>query len=218
MIACTHAYSPNAEEALSLLADPSPVSKSSIEQACKSFLDFGVGPEGTGAVVIRSGSLGAYVASRSQPGTWIEAYWRTEERVVDVTGDFLFPPNGRTSDALCGATGLSSPHASLRDQGAGNSFLGGLAAGLVLTNGDVFEGKRWPQYYITNALTRTNVGPPSAALYGTVSASYTVEQLGLPQITRASDDVRSEEWNGDSPWRRLQELKARGIQTTEGGK
>ena len=27
------------------------------------------------------------------------------------------------------------------DQGAGNSFLGGLAAGLALTNGDVFEGK-----------------------------------------------------------------------------
>jgi len=81
--------SPNAEEALSLLADPSPVSKSSIERASKSFLDFGVGPGGTGTVVVRSGSLGAYVASRSQPGAWIDAYWRAEERVVDVTGDFL---------------------------------------------------------------------------------------------------------------------------------
>ncbi|KAH9007091.1 Ribokinase-like protein [Lactarius hatsudake] len=130
--------SPNAEEALSLLADPSPISA--------------VGPSGTGSVVIRSGSLGVYIASRSQSGTWIDAYWRTEERVVDVTG-------------------------------AGNSFLGGLAAGLVLTNGDVFE----------------------AALYGTVSA------LGLPKITRASGDVRNEEWNGDSPWVRLHELKARGI-------
>ncbi|KAH8999376.1 Ribokinase-like protein [Lactarius akahatsu] len=150
--------SPNAEEALALLADPSPVSKSSIERACKSFLDFGVGPGGTGSVVIRSGSLGVYVASRSQSGAWIDAYWRTEGRVVDVTG-------------------------------AGNSFLGGLAAGLVLTNGDVFE----------------------AALYGTVSASYTVEQLGLPKITRTSEDVRNEEWNGDSPWGRLHELKARGI-------
>ncbi|KAH9045677.1 hypothetical protein EDB85DRAFT_1907861 [Lactarius pseudohatsudake] len=91
--------SPNAEEALALLADPSPVSKSSIERACKSFLDFGVGPSGTGSVVIRSGSLGAYVASRSQSGTWIDAYWRTEERVVDVTGDFLLLPKvgGRTA-------------------------------------------------------------------------------------------------------------------------
>jgi sugar/nucleoside kinase (ribokinase family) len=94
---------------------------------------------------------------------WIEAYWSTEERVVDVTG-------------------------------AGNSFLGGLAAGLVLTNGDVFE----------------------AARYGTISASYIVEQLSLPKITRASSDVRNEEWNGDSPWGRLQELKARSTQGTEG--
>ena len=37
---------------------------------------------------------------------------------------------------------INSSHLS-REQGAGNSFLGGLAAGLVLTNGDVFEGKRW---------------------------------------------------------------------------
>lgn len=48
-----------------------------------------------------------------------------------------------------------------------------------------------------------------AAFHATVSSSYTVEQFGLPQITRPSSDVRSEEWNGDSPWARLQELKAR---------
>ncbi|KAH9077447.1 hypothetical protein EDB83DRAFT_1710581 [Lactarius deliciosus] len=153
----------------------------------QSFLDFGVGPSGTGSVVIRSGSLGVYVASRSQPGTWIDAYWRTEERVVDVTGDSLHPKMGWRP-----ALDPRAYHISLRlsrDQGAGNSFLGGLAAGLVLTNGDVFE----------------------AALYGTVSASYTVEQLGLPKITWASGDVRNEEWNGDSPWVRLHELKARGI-------
>jgi len=148
--------SPNAEEALALLSIPSPPTKSSIERACEAFLDFGVGPSGTGCVIIRSGSMGAYIASRSRPGAWIDAYWRTDERVVDVTG-------------------------------AGNSFLGGLAAGLALTNGDVF----------------------AAAYHATVSASYTVEQYGLPQITRSSSDVRAEEWNGDSPWGRLQELKAR---------
>ncbi|KAI0301807.1 Ribokinase-like protein [Multifurca ochricompacta] len=148
--------SPNAEEALGLLSIPLPVTKSRVELACQTFLDSGVGPGGAGWVVIRSGSMGAYVASRSHPGIWIEAYWGTEERVIDVTG-------------------------------AGNSFLGGLAAGLTLTNGDVFE----------------------AAFHATVSASYTVEQFALPQITRTSGDVRNEEWNGDSPWGRLQELKAR---------
>ncbi|KAI0303136.1 Ribokinase-like protein [Russula brevipes] len=130
---------PNAEEALALLSIPSPPTKSSIERACEAFLDFGVGPSGTGWVIIRSGSMGAYIASRS----------------------------GRAR--------------------AGNSFLGGLAAGLALTNGDVF----------------------AAAFHATVSASYTVEQYGLPQITRSSSDVRAEEWNGDSPWGRLQELTAR---------
>jgi hypothetical protein len=93
--------SPNAEEALGLLSVPLPPTKSSIEQACKAFLDFGVGPGGTGWVIIRSGSMGAYVASRSQPGTWIDAYWRTDERVVDVTGKFLMlqhgPPSGLSS-------------------------------------------------------------------------------------------------------------------------
>jgi len=127
-----------------------------IEQACKAFLDFGVGLGGAGWVIIRSGHMGAFIACRSQPGKWMDPYWRTEECIVDVTG-------------------------------AGNSFLGGLAAGLSLRDGDVYE----------------------AAYFATVSASYTIEQYGLPRITRPSGDVLSEEWNGDSPWRRLQELKAR---------
>jgi len=148
--------SPNAEEALNLLSFSLPPTKSSIEQACKAFLGLGIGPGGTGWVIIRSGSMGAYVASRSQPGAWIDAYWRNDERVVDVTG-------------------------------AGNSFLGGLAAGLVLTNGDI----------------------PEAAFHATVSASYTIEQYGLPQLTGPSSDVRNEKWNGDSPWGRLRELRAR---------
>ena len=123
---------------------------------------------------------------------------------MDVTGDFLTPSWAHTVDPRAY---LSPRHTPPCDQGAGNSFLGGLAAGLVLTNGDVFEGKR--RGY-TKRTTSQHVSP-SAALYGTVSASYTVEQLGLPKITRASSEVRSEEWNGDSPWGRLQELKARGM-------
>ncbi|KAH9999424.1 Ribokinase-like protein [Russula vinacea] len=148
--------SPNAEEALRLLSLPLPPTKSLIEQACNAFLDFGVGLGGAGWVIIRSGEIGAFIACRTLPGKWIEPYWRTGERVVDVTG-------------------------------AGNSFLGGLAAGLTLGDGDVYD----------------------AAFFATISASYTIEQHGLPRITRPSSDVLSEEWNGDSPWRRLEELKAR---------
>lgn len=52
-------------------------------------MEYGVGPEGNGAVVIRSGALGAYVATRKGGGEWIPAFWNVPEHVVDVTGGFL---------------------------------------------------------------------------------------------------------------------------------
>jgi len=72
--------------------------------------------------------------------------------------------------------------------GAGNSFLGGLAAGLLLADGDVYE----------------------AAFYATVSAGFTIEQEGLPNlsVTTAGGNL-DEQWNGDSPQRRLEELRTR---------
>lgn len=48
--------------------------------------------------------------------------------------------------------------------GAGNAFIGGFVAGLKLTHGN----------------------PYAAVLYGTVSSSFVVEQLGLPAITPSS--------------------------------
>ncbi|EMD41032.1 hypothetical protein CERSUDRAFT_111603 [Gelatoporia subvermispora B] len=151
--------SPNAEEALSLLSMPQPPTKSTIEEACRKFLDLGVGDDGHGHVIIRSGHMGAFVANRER-SAWIDAYWTEQnaEKVVDVTG-------------------------------AGNSFLGGLAAGLLMTGEDIFE----------------------ATLYATVSASFVVEQFGLPTLTRTIDEpgTEHEQWNEDSPRRRLKELQKR---------
>lgn len=157
--------SPNAEEALGLLSiDKAGVDDSSvIESAAAQFLSFGVGPEGSGYVVIRCGAMGAYGATSKAgeiEGWWVPAYWGSEDAgaVVDVTG-------------------------------AGNAFLGGLSAGLSLSNGDVRE----------------------ALLYATVSAGYTIQQLGLPQIeykkSNAADSI--EIWNGDIPRDRLEQLKRR---------
>jgi hypothetical protein len=85
---------------------------------------------------------------------------------------------------------------------AGNSFLGGYIAGLSLSSGDPYE----------------------AALYATVSASFVVEQFGLPVLNpeaeRGSEPGSSkgeeqgdrgahERWNGDSPWNRLDALRGR---------
>ncbi|KAG7097280.1 hypothetical protein E1B28_004645 [Marasmius oreades] len=140
--------SPNAEEALSLLSISLPPIPSIIEQVADTFLKLGV----KDAVVIRSGSLGAYVLTHQRGGKWIPAFWGEDAKeIVDVTG-------------------------------AGNSFLGGLGAGLHIADGDVYE----------------------ASLYGAVSASFAIQQGGLPTLTN-----REGSWNQDFPARRLEALKKR---------
>ncbi|BEI82640.1 hypothetical protein CcaverHIS002_0305080 [Cutaneotrichosporon cavernicola] len=67
--------------------------------------------------------------------------------------------------------------------GAGNAFIGGYIAGLRLT-GD----------------------PYTAALYGMVSASFVIEQLGPPSLSVSTD---GELWNGDSAQHRLAALSER---------
>ncbi len=65
-----------------------------VEEACDRFLDMGVGPDGTGSVVIRSGAMGACVASRGRPHEWVDAFWSSKdnpEKVVDVTGTHPTP-------------------------------------------------------------------------------------------------------------------------------
>lgn len=82
--------SPNAEEALSLLSQAYEPTKALIEQAAQRFLDIGVGESGAGCVIIRSGPMGAYVASRADGGKWVAAFWsNNDEKVVDVTGGLL---------------------------------------------------------------------------------------------------------------------------------
>ena len=48
-----------------------------------------------------------------------------------------------------------------------------------------------------------------AAMYGSVSASYIIEQQGLPNLTRqySENGGVTELWNGDSPTQRLEELE-----------
>jgi sugar/nucleoside kinase (ribokinase family) len=83
-------FSPNAEEALSLLSLPLVPTKELVEQAANKFLDIGVGEGGVGCVIIRSGAMGAYVATRAKGGRWIDAFWVDRpEKVVDVTGTLL---------------------------------------------------------------------------------------------------------------------------------
>ena len=76
--------------------------------------------------------------------------------------------------------------------GVGNSFLGGFAAGYLAT-GDVVTG----------------------AQYGSVAASYMLEQIGLPHVTYG--DETAELWNGTNVQERLKEYQRRlGLSSTSG--
>jgi len=87
--------------------------------------------------------------------------------------------------------GPNDPHRVVDVTGAGNAFLGGLGAGLKFTQ-DVYE----------------------AVLHASVSASFVIEQEGLPQI---QPDGRSWKWNEDSPQRRLSDLKTRSGLSSDNG-
>lgn len=140
-------------------------------------------------VVVRFGALGCCVATQRymvaassaeslRPRlTWIDAYW-----TKDATPDF--------QDHIVDVTG------------GGNAFLGGLSAGWKLTNGDLVEGAYHWQIRLTIADPR-----PLASYYATVSASYAIEQDGLPRLASNADG--EETWNGDQPLERLGKLKAR---------
>lgn len=84
--------------------------------------------------------------------------------------------------------------------GAGNAFLGGLGAGLRFTQ-DVCEGIPGLEGGPTLTLTCS-----TAVFYASVSASFIIEQEGLP-LMEADGGLRK--WNEDSPQRRLSELRHR---------
>ncbi|WOO84512.1 putative protein [Vanrija pseudolonga] len=69
--------------------------------------------------------------------------------------------------------------------GGGNSFFGGLLAGLVLSDGDY----------------------RAASIYAATAASFAIEQRGLPVLTTSASGT--ELWNDESPWDRLHALALR---------
>jgi sugar/nucleoside kinase (ribokinase family) len=72
--------------------------------------------------------------------------------------------------------------------GAGNAFLGGYSIGYLQTGGDIIQ----------------------AACYGSVAASFALEQVGMPEKRNEGD---GELWNGASVLGRLHEYRARLLTT-----
>jgi len=71
-----------------LLSISSPITRESVEVAAARFLELGEDNTGPKCVIIRSGALGAYVATKTDGGQWVDAFWTAGDsvKVVDVTG------------------------------------------------------------------------------------------------------------------------------------
>ncbi|KAK6348868.1 hypothetical protein TWF730_009635 [Orbilia blumenaviensis] len=121
------------------------------EDLAKKFLDKGIGKDGNGCLALRAGEHGCMVYTRQMERPhWLPTYYEEGNEKVVDT------------------------------TGAGNSFLGGFAIGLLET-GDVME----------------------AAKYGSVAASFVVEQIGVPDVTWDKHAGGVELWNGEDVRGRL---------------
>ncbi|WVR03315.1 hypothetical protein IAU60_000306 [Kwoniella sp. DSM 27419] len=106
------------------------------------------------AIIVRAGELGSFTLSSQWTG-WVPPYYETADQ-----------------DKVIDVTG------------GGNAFLGGLCAGLLLTNGDM----------------------RLSSIYASTAASFAIQQRGLPTLTTTA---RGELWNGDDPYERLRTVARR---------
>ncbi|KAJ5904249.1 hypothetical protein N7504_006632 [Penicillium tannophilum] len=162
--------SPNHMELGMMFDQPGWTVESEESQALvRMIINAGIGPNGDGCMVIRAGKEGSYAYSRDQK-LWLPAYHQ---------------PN------TSGATAVLDP------TGAGNSFLGALAQGMVTAGREPFDiiestlspSESWKQAMDSWGQRRDVLG---ALICATVAAGFVVEQIGVPQI---SVDNGRELWN-----------------------
>jgi len=141
-----------------------------LKHQCDKLLHHGFN-QGHGAVVVRRGEKGCYVASPHrhlsipayhQPRSETPAEERSQwmQRVLDPTG-------------------------------GGNTFLGGFCVGLL------------------DAVAEDVDRLENAALYGSVAASFAIEQVGMAELSHSNDG--QELWNGEAVEDRLRELRKRTV-------
>ncbi|KAK0497565.1 Ribokinase-like protein [Armillaria luteobubalina] len=144
-------FSPNYEELELFLRGGHSITadETDIESLVSMYAEFGAR-----TIVVRAGARGCFISNKNPmlgacDSRWLLPYWTAEEAKENVR----------------------------ETTGAGNSFLGGLCAGMAIAGGDIFIG----------------------AAHGSVSASFVVQQPGLPHFSTGKEET----WNGESPHQRL---------------
>ncbi|KAJ5682435.1 hypothetical protein N7462_005600 [Penicillium macrosclerotiorum] len=140
------------------------------QQLVQRILDSGIGPNGNGCLVIRAGKDGSFAFSRTH-GLWLPAYHQPDNSVATVVVD---------------------------PTGAGNSFLGALAQGMISTSrdpSDIIESTLATSQAWKKSLNawKPRRSLPMALICATVAAGFVVEQIGVPEISIANDG--KELWN-----------------------
>lgn len=186
-----HIVSPNNAELAGFygLEDPIDINMpETIVSLATKLVTAGIGPNGTGAVIVRCGKMGCLVSSRNRMDVWLPAYYQPKDEGTKEDGDEV----NCTKDGNRNKGG-SSPHAKDGDTshpkvvdptGGGNAFIGGLAIGLVRNSGNFVL----------------------AAAMGTVAASFAIEQIGIPVLSKRRG---RELWNGVEVQDRLEEYRKR---------
>ncbi|CRG89714.1 putative protein C16C9,01c [Talaromyces islandicus] len=157
----------------------------------QNILQSGIGFDNQGTLVIRAGKDGSYAYSLGRKGIWLPAYHETR---ADQTSKVIDPT------------------------GAGNSFLGALAQGMIS------EGRQGHQLLdVTLAASslwdriKTRWGNegqvPKALICATVAAGFVVEQIGVPTVSTAEGG--RETWNGTEFTERLRIYTQRLCKTLE---
>ncbi|KAJ5578248.1 uncharacterized protein N7459_007212 [Penicillium hispanicum] len=130
------------------------------QRLVKKIIDSGIGPNRDGCLVIRAGKDGSYAFSKNQK-LWLPAHHQPDSS---------------------GTTSVLDP------TGAGNSFLGALAQGMVSAGREPFDviqsilssSGSWKEAV---NLWGSRRDLPMALICATVAASFVVEQIGVPQIS-----------------------------------
>ena len=178
--------SPNLEEFAALFDVEIDLDRDSgrniLERKCKEILTLGFGCKPS-AVVVRLGERGCYCAQFSR-GTFFPAFHElpSESDVENVQNEEI--EHDWKKQKL-------QRRKVVDPTGGGNAFLGGFCVGLLT--------EPHPE-----GLTEFEVG----CIYGSVAASFAIEQVGMPKLSYTESDDK-ELWNGERVGDRMSEFQNR---------
>lgn len=179
--------SPNLDEFAALIGVEIDLGQESgrqiLERKCKEILTLGFGYK-TCAVVVRLGEHGCYCAQYIRHTFFPAFHGPSGESTVEKP---------KTEGAHHDLEEKRRPHRGVvvDPTGGGNAFLGGFCVGLLT--------ERHP-----GGLTEFEV----ACMYGSVAASFAIEQVGMPNLSHNATDGK-ELWNDENPHDRMREFQKR---------